>query len=38
MIGEVTHPLFDVGRIFKVSDDELLAVVTVSILISEGVV
>ena len=28
-ISKVNHPLFDIGRISTVSDDELLAVVTV---------
>ena len=33
-ISEITHPLFDVGRISAVSDDELLAVVTVNITVN----
>ena len=36
-ISKVPHQIFDVGRISTVSDDQLLAVVTVNILISEDV-
>ena len=36
-ISKVKHPLFGVGRLSTVSEDEPLAVVTVNILISESI-